>query len=209
MNPNQEAARPSPETMLRVAHAEENGARRGRLKIFLGYAAGVGKTYTMLEAARQLKAEGRDVVAAYVESHGRAETDALLAGLEVLPKARYEYQGVMLTELDLDAILARRPELALVDELAHANATGCRHDKRWQDIEELLVAGIDVFTTVNVQHFESASDIVTQITGVPIRETVPDSLLDLASEILLVDIPPEDLLRRLRQGKVYVPEQAS
>ena len=118
MNPNQEAARPSPETMLRVAHAEENGARRGRLKIFLGYAAGVGKTYTMLEAARQLKAEGRDVVAAYVESHGRAETDALLAGLEVLPKARYEYQGVMLTELDLDAILARRPELALVDELA-------------------------------------------------------------------------------------------
>ncbi len=209
MNPNQEAARPSPEAMLRAAHAEEQEARRGRLKIFLGYAAGVGKTYTMLEAARQLKAEGRDVVAAYVESHGRAETDALLAGLEVLPKAQYEHQGVMLTELDLDATLARRPELALVDELAHANAPGCRHDKRWQDIEELLVAGIDVFTTVNVQHFESASDIVAQITGVPIRETVPDSLLDLASEILLVDIPPEDLLHRLRQGKVYVPQQAS
>jgi two-component system sensor histidine kinase KdpD len=205
----QEEMRPSPEAMLKAAQAEEKGKQRGRLKIFLGYAAGVGKTYTMLEAARQLKAEGREVVAAYVESHGRAETDALLEGLEVLPKARCVYQGVALTELDLDATLARKPEVALVDELAHTNAPGCRHEKRWQDIEELLAAGIDVFTTVNVQHFESLNDIVAQVTGIPIRETVPDSLLDLAAEIMLVDIPPEALLQRLSQGKVYIPEQAS
>lgn len=209
MTTAQEERRPSPEAMLRAAQAEESGNRRGRLHIFLGYAAGVGKTYTMLEAARRLKAEGRDVVAAYVESHGRAETDALLQDLEVLPKARREYQGVALTELDLDATLARKPELALVDELAHTNAPGCRHEKRWQDIEELLAAGIDIYTTVNVQHFESVNDIVAQITGVPVRETVPDSLLDLAAEIMLVDIPPEALLQRLRQGKVYIPEQAS
>jgi len=209
MNLPPEEKRPSPEAMLKVAQAEERDGERGRLKIFLGYAAGVGKTYTMLEAARQLKAEGGEVVAAYVESHGRPETDALLEGLEVLPKASYLYQGVALPELDLDATLTRKPQLALVDELAHTNAPGCRHEKRWQDIEELLGAGIDVFTTVNVQHFESASDIVAQITGIPVRETVPDSLLDLASEIMLVDIPPEALLLRLRQGKVYVPEQAS
>lgn len=195
--------------MLRAAQAEELENRQGRLTIFLGYAAGVGKTYTMLEEARQRKAEGVDVVAAYVESHGRAETDALLEGLEVLARARCLYQGVELTELDLDAVLARKPKLALVDELAHTNAPGCRHEKRWQDIEELLVAGIDVYTTVNVQHFESASDIVAQITSIPVRETVPDSLLDQAAEVMLVDIPPEALLQRLRQGKVYVPEQAS
>jgi two-component system sensor histidine kinase KdpD len=209
MNTSQEAMRPSPETMLKVAQAEENGRKRGRLKIFLGYAAGVGKTYTMLESARQQQSEGRDVVAAYVESHGRAETDALLAGFEVLPKARSVHQGVELAELDLDATLARKPELALVDELAHTNAPGCRHEKRWQDIEEILAAGTDVYTTVNVQHFESLNDIVAQITGVPVRETVPDSLLDKAAEITLVDIPPEELLQRLQQGKVYVPEQAS
>ena len=207
--PQEDAMRPSPEAMLKAAQAEEKEKQRGRLKIFLGYAAGVGKTYTMLEAARQLKAEGREVVAAYVESHGRAETDALLEGLEVLPQARCVYQGVALTELDLDATLARKPEVALVDELAHTNAPGCRHEKRWQDIEELLAAGIDVFTTVNVQHFESLNDIVAQVTGIPIRETVPDSLLDLAAEIMLVDIPPEALLQRLSQGKVYIPEQAS
>ena len=182
---------------------------RSRLTIFLGYAAGVGKTYTMLETARQHKVEGHEVVAAYVESHGRAETDALLEGLEVLPKSSYLYEGVNLPELDLDATLERRPELALVDELAHTNAPGCRHEKRWQDIEELLAAGIDVYTTVNVQHFESVSDIVAQITSIPVRETVPDSLLDRAAEVMLVDIPPETLLQRLRQGKVYVPEKAS
>ena len=204
-----EPKRPSPEVLLKLAEAEAGEQRRGRLTIFLGYAAGVGKTYTMLEVARQRKAEGCEVVAAYIESHGRAETDALLEGLEVLPKARFLYQGVELTELDLDATLARKPELALVDELAHTNAPGCRHEKRWQDIEELLASGIDIHTTINVQHFESASDIVAQITGIPVRETVPDSLLDQAAEVMLVDIPPEALLQRLRQGKVYVPERAS
>ncbi len=204
-----EENRPSPEAMLKAARAEEMGKQRGRLKIFLGYAAGVGKTYTMLEAAQQQRAEGHDVVAAYVESHGRAETDALLAGIETVAKAQYQHQGVLLTELDLDATLARKAELVLVDELAHTNAPGCRHEKRWQDIEEILAAGIDVYTTVNVQHFESLNDIVAQITGIPVRETVPDSLLDQAAEIMLVDIPPEALLQRLRQGKVYVPEQAA
>jgi two-component system sensor histidine kinase KdpD len=195
--------------MLKLAETEAREHRRGRLTIFLGYAAGVGKTHSMLEAARQLKAEGHEVVAAYVEAHGRPETDILLAGLEILPRLRCSHQGVNLEELDLDLTLARHPGLALVDELAHSNAPGCRHEKRWQDIEELLAAGIDVYTTVNVQHFESASDIVHQITGVPVRETVPDSLLDQATEVMLVDIPPETLLQRLRQGKVYVPEQAA
>ncbi len=195
--------------MLKLAKTEADEQRRGRLTIFLGYAAGVGKTYAMLEAARQLKADGHDVVAAYVESHGRAETDALLNGLEVLPRLPCSHQGVELEELHLDITLARKPALALVDELAHSNAPGCRHEKRWQDIEELLATGIDVYTTVNVQHFESASDIVHQVTGVPVRETVPDSLLDQATEVMLVDIPPESLLQRLRQGKVYVPQQAA
>jgi two-component system sensor histidine kinase KdpD len=201
--------RPSPEAMLKLAQAEEAEAVRGKLKIFLGYAAGVGKTYAMLEAAQERKRDGRDVVAAYVESHGRPETDALLEGLEVLPKARIEYQRVFLPEMDLDAVLDRRPQIALVDELAHTNAPGSRHEKRWQDVEEILAAGIDVYTTVNVQHFESLNDVVVQITGIAVRETVPDSLLDLAAEIRLVDIPPEDLLQRLREGKVYVPEQAA
>ncbi|MDD2335486.1 MAG: sensor histidine kinase KdpD [Geobacteraceae bacterium] len=201
--------RPSPEALLKFAQAEEEQAGRGRLKIFLGYAAGVGKTYTMLEAARERKHEGRDVVAAYVESHGRRETDALLEGMEIIPNALFEYQGVTLPEMETDAVLSRKPEIALVDELAHTNAPGSRHEKRWQDVEELLSAGIDVYTTVNVQHFESLNDIVAQITGVVVRETVPDRLLDLASEIKLVDIPPDDLLQRFREGKVYVSEQAA
>ena len=209
MSLSQEEMRPSPEAMLRVAQAEEQGEERGKLKIFLGYAAGVGKTYTMLEAAWQQQQAGRDVVAAYVESHGRAETDALLEGLEILPKAQRVYQGVLLPELDIDAVLARRPQIVLVDELAHTNVPGSRHEKRWQDVEEILAAGIDVYTTINVQHFESLNDIVTQITGIAVRETVPDSILDRASEVKLVDIPPEELLQRLSQGKVYVPEQAS
>ena len=201
--------RPSPETLLKVAKAEEADSERAKLKIFLGYAAGVGKTYAMLEAAGQRKRDGRDVVVAYVESHGRPETDTLLEGLEVIPRARVDYQGVRLAEMDLDAVLARRPEIALVDELAHTNAPGSRHEKRWQDVEELLYAGIDVYTTVNVQHFESLNDLVAQITGVVVRETVPDRLLDLALEIRLVDIPPEELLQRLQEGKIYIPEQAA
>lgn len=208
-----EDKRPSPEALLKLAQAEEAEAEqgKGKLKIFLGYAAGVGKTYAMLEAADSRKLDGRDVVAAYVESHGRFETDSLLAlsGVEIIPKARIEYMGVLLQEMDLDAVLARKPQIALVDELAHTNAPGSRHEKRWQDVEELLAAGIDVYTTVNIQHFESLNDIVAQITGVVVRETVPDRLLDQAFEIRLVDIPPEDLLQRLHEGKVYIPEKAA
>ncbi|QXE91014.1 sensor histidine kinase KdpD [Geomonas subterranea] len=201
--------RPSPETLLKVAQAEEEAqSGRGKLKIFLGYAPGVGKTYAMLEAAHVRKREGRDVVAAYVESHGRSETDLLLEGLEVVAKLQIEYQGVHLPEMDIDAVLVRKPQIALVDELAHTNAPGSRHEKRWQDVEELICAGIDVYSTVNIQHFESLNDVVAQITGVIVRETVPDKLLDLAVEIRLVDIPPEDLLERLREGKVYIPEKA-
>jgi len=204
-----EDSRPSPETLLKVAQAEQAENEQAKLKIFLGYAAGVGKTYAMLEAAKQRMRDGRDVVAAYVESHGRNETDSLLEGLEILPKAQIDYMGVLLPEMDLDAVLARRPQIALVDELAHTNAPGSRHEKRWQDVEELLAAGIDVYTTVNVQHFESLNDVVAQITGVIVRETVPDSLLDHAVEIRLVDIPPEDLLQRLHEGKIYIPEKAA
>jgi two-component system sensor histidine kinase KdpD len=201
--------RPSPEAMLKLAQAEEAGAGKGKLKIFFGYAPGVGKTFAMLEAAWQIRLEERDVVAAYVESHGRFETDALLAGLEVISKLQLEYQGVTLQEMDLDAVLSRKPQIALVDELAHTNVPGARHEKRWQDVEELLNAGIDVYTTVNIQHFESLNDIVAQITGVKVRETVPDRLLDEANEIKLVDIPPDELLQRLREGKVYIPKQAA
>ena len=204
-----EDARPSPEALLKVARAEEAENERAKLKIFLGYAAGVGKTYAMLEAAQQRLRDDRDVVAAYVESHGRSATDALLEGIEIIPKAQIDYLGVLLPEMDLDALLARRPQIALVDELAHSNAPGSRHEKRWQDVEEILAAGIDVYTTVNIQHFESLNDVVAQITGVIVRETVPDSLLDHAVEIRLVDIPPEDLLQRLHEGKIYIPEKAA
>jgi len=203
--------RPSPEAMLKVCHAEEAAAGdvQGKLKIFLGYAAGVGKTYAMLEAARLRKRDGRDVVVGYVESHGRSETDALLEGLEIIPRREITYLDVALPEMDLDAVLARKPQIALVDELAHSNAPGSRHEKRWQDVEELLAAGIDVYTTVNIQHFESLNDVVAQITGVVVRETLPDRLLDMAFEIRLVDIPPEDLLQRLNEGKIYIPRQAA
>lgn len=206
---DEEDTRPTPEALLKLARTEEAQENRGKLKIFLGYAAGVGKTFTMLEAAWQRRLDGQDVVAAYVESHGRFETDSLLSGLEIIPKLEIEYMGVMLPEMDIDAILARNPHIALVDELAHTNAPGSRHEKRWQDVEELLTAGIDVYTTVNIQHLESLNDIVAQITGVAVRETVPDRLLDEAAEIRLIDIPPDELLERLREGKVYIPEDAS
>jgi two-component system sensor histidine kinase KdpD len=206
---NNDENRPSPEALLKLAQAEEANAGQGILKIFLGYAAGVGKTYAMLEAAWMRRLEERDVVVAYVESHGRFETDSLLAGLEIIPRARIDYKGVALQEMDIDAVLVRRPQIALVDELAHTNAPGSRHEKRWQDVEELLSAAIDVYTTVNIQHFESLNDIVAQITGVKVQETVPDRLLDESTEIRLVDIPPEELLQRLREGKVYIPKQAA
>ncbi|MFH1027013.1 MAG: sensor histidine kinase KdpD, partial [Pseudomonadota bacterium] len=201
--------RPTPEAMLKLAQAEEVTAELGKLKIFLGYAAGVGKTYAMLEAARLRKHDGRDVLVGYVESHGRPETDVLLEGLELLPRRAVLYAGVTLPEMNLDGILYRSPQIVLVDELAHSNAPGSRHEKRWQDVEEILEAGIDVYTTVNIQHFESLNDVVSQITGITVRETVPDRLLDLAFEIKLIDIPPEDLIQRLQEGKVYVPDQAA
>ena len=200
--------RPDPDALLARVEAEERQKARGKMKIFLGYAAGVGKTYSMLEAAQSRKAEGVDVVVAVVETHRRAETEALLKGLEVIPRKEVEYRGVKLTEMDLDAVLARKPQLALVDEHAHSNIPGSRHPKRWQDIEELLNAGIDVYTTLNIQHLESFRDVIAQITGVVQRETIPDRVLDEAAEIEVVDLPPEELRLRFREGKVYIPEQA-
>ncbi|MEW5762834.1 MAG: DUF4118 domain-containing protein [Bacillota bacterium] len=195
--------RADPEALL--ASVAREG--RGKLTVFLGAAAGVGKTYAMLEAARERLAEGVDVVAGWVETHGRAETEALLAGLPVIPPRRLVYRGKEFRELDLDALLARRPRLALVDELAHTNIPGSRHHRRYRDVEELLDAGIDVYTTLNIQHVESLNDVVAQITGVTVRETVPDGIFEEA-EIRLVDIPPEELIHRLQEGKVYVPDLA-
>lgn len=181
---------------------------QGRLKIFFGYAAGVGKTYTMLEAAHQAQKEGIDVVVGYVERHTRPDTLALLDGLEILPCREIDYRGIKLKEFDLDGALRREPQLILVDELAHSNAPGCRHTKRYQDIEELLRAGIDVYTTVNVQHLESLNDLVSSITGVVVSERIPDHVFDLASQVELVDIEPDELVKRLRAGKVYQERQA-
>lgn len=201
--------RPDPDELLAHVQAEEESARRGHLKIFLGYAAGVGKTYAMLEAAHQRKREGLDVVIGYIETHKRAETENLVAGLEILPRKAIEYHNVTLTEMDVDVILNRRPVLVLVDELAHTNAPGSRHPKRYLDVEELLNAGIDVYTTLNIQHLESLNDVVAQITGVMVHETIPDRVIDEASELELVDLPPDELLNRLRDGKVYIPDQAA
>lgn len=200
--------RPDPDALLAAIQKEEDQQRRGKLKIFFGMVAGVGKTYAMLEAAGQRLAEGQKVVAGYVQTHGRAETNALLVNLPIIPRQKLEYRGLVFEEMDLDAILSRRPELALVDELAHTNITGARHRKRYQDVIELLEAGINVYTTLNVQHLESRADTVRQITGVTVQETVPDSILELADEIELIDLPPEALLKRLAEGKVYVPERA-
>src|SRR5712691_1921145 len=200
--------RPNPDALLTRVQAEEAQQARGKLKIFFGAMAGVGKTYAMLEAAHARRAEGMDVVVGWVDTHGRAETEALLEGLEMLPRRAVTYRGTTLNEFDLDAALARHPALLLVDELAHTNAPGSRHAKRWQDVAEVLDAGIDVYTTVNVQHLESLNDVVAQITGVLVRETVPDSILNQADELELIDLPPDELLQRLREGKVYVPEQA-
>jgi two-component system, OmpR family, sensor histidine kinase KdpD len=198
--------RPSPEALLEQAQREDSPT--GKLKIFIGAAPGVGKTYKMLEEARALRRDGVDVVVGAVETHGRAETEALLSGLEIVPRRRVEYRDRVLEEMDIDAVLARRPQIVLVDELAHTNVPGSRHPKRYLDIEELLNHRIDVFTTVNVQHIESLNDVVAQITRVRIRETVPDTILDRADAIELVDLTPDDLIRRLKEGKVYVPQQA-
>ncbi len=197
--------RPSPDALLKAAQRDG----RGRLKIFLGAAPGVGKTYAMLAAAHERLKEGVDLVAGVIETHGRLETEALLAGLAVIPGRRVEYKSHVLREMDLDAILARRPRLVLVDELAHTNAPGSRHHKRYLDVQELLAAGIDVYSTVNIQHVESLNDVVAQITRIRVRETLPDSVIDQADEIELVDLTPDDLIQRLRDGKVYVHTTAT
>jgi two-component system sensor histidine kinase KdpD len=203
-----ENKRPDPDVLLERTAAEDERQRQGKLKVFFGAAPGVGKTYAMLGAARQRLRDGVDIAVGVVETHGRTETEALLDGLEILPRRMLAYRGRDLMEFDIDAALARKPSLVIIDELAHTNAPGSRHNKRWQDVRELLEAGISVFTTVNVQHLESLNDIVRQITGVVVRETFPDSFLDRADEIELIDLPPDDLLRRLKEGKVYVPAQA-
>ncbi|BCU89613.1 two-component sensor histidine kinase [Yersinia pseudotuberculosis] len=199
-----EPTRPNPDSLLAVA----NEKPRGRLKVFFGACAGVGKTYAMLQEAQRLRAQGLDVLVGVVETHGRSETAALLEGLTALPLKRIHHRNRQIREFDLDAALARRPALILMDELAHSNANGSRHPKRWQDVEELLDAGIDVLTTVNVQHLESLNDVVGGVTGIRVRETVPDHMFDEASEVVLVDLPPDDLRQRLNEGKVYIPGQA-
>ena len=199
--------RPDPDALLREIQRATPDDRRGRLKVFLGASAGVGKTYAMLSEAHEERTRGLDVLVGYVETHGRAETQALVEGLEVLPCSVHDYRGIKVKEFDLDGALARRPALVLVDELAHTNAPESRHPKRWQDVEELLDAGIDVYTAVNVQHLESLNDAVAQITGIVVKETVPDSVVDRADAIKVVDIPPEALRQRLKEGKVYVPDR--
>ena len=200
--------RPDPDELLKRVQAEEKQHTQGHLKIFFGYAAGVGKTYAMLEAAHQRKNEGIDVVVGYVETHQRVETENMLKGLEVIPPKSIQYRNIQLPEMDIDKVLERRPQLVLVDELAHTNAPGCRHAKRYQDVEELLSSGINVYTTLNIQHLESLNDVVAQITGTKVRETIPDRVIDEVTDIELIDLPTDELLNRLKEGKVYVPEQA-
>ena len=206
MTDQRDPARPSPEALLEAAKREES--RVGKLRIFVGAAPGVGKTYAMLETARARERDGYDIVVGVVETHGRKETEALLEGLETIPRKRIDYKGRLLDEMDLDAIIARRPQIALVDELAHTNAPGSRHPKRYLDVEEILNSGIDVYTTVNIQHIESLNDVVAQITRVRVRETVPDEIFDRAEAVELVDLTPSDLIQRLKEGKVYIPQQA-
>ncbi|MSA63415.1 histidine kinase, partial [Gordonibacter pamelaeae] len=198
--------RPNPDDVLKAISKEHK--KNGKLKIFFGYAAGVGKTFAMLEAAHKSKESGIDVVAGYIEPHTRVETLNLLNGLEMLPNLKVDYKGISLNEFNIDGALERKPDLILVDELAHSNAVGCRHVKRYQDIKELLDNGIDVYTTVNVQHIESLNDIVASITGIIVKERIPDSVFDNADQIELVDIEPEDLIQRLNEGKIYRTDQA-
>lgn len=203
-----ETRRPTPEEMLALAKEEEKENKAGKLKIFLGAAPGVGKTYSMLKVALEKKAEGIDIVAGLVETHSRHDTLQLLNPLEKLPLKTIVYHGRKIAEFDLDAAIKRKPTIILVDELAHTNAEGSRHPKRWQDVKELLDLGIDVYTTLNVQHIESLNDVIAQITGVRVRETVPDLMIEIADNVELVDLPPDDLLMRLKEGKVYLPQQA-
>jgi two-component system sensor histidine kinase KdpD len=208
MSQSRDDHRPNPDLLLQAVQREEEKKKRGKLKVFLGMAPGVGKTYAMLSAAQELRGRGVDVVAGVVETHHRAETEALLEGLPKIPRQVVSYRNINLEEMDLDAILRRRPRIVLVDEMAHTNAPGSRHAKRYQDVYELLEVGIDVYTTLNVQHLESRADTVREITGVKVAETVPDSVIDRADEVVLVDLAPEELRQRLAEGKVYVPEAA-
>jgi two-component system sensor histidine kinase KdpD len=208
MPANDQDIRPDPDALLARIGADAERAKKGKLKVFFGACPGVGKTYAMLNAAQILKSQGIDVVAGVAETHGRSETAQLLEGLEVLPPKVMSYQGRELREFDLDAALARKPALLLVDELAHSNVPGSRHPKRWQDVEELLAAGIDIYSTVNVQHLESLNDIVGGITGIQVRETLPDRVFEQADEVALVDLPPDELLQRMKEGKVYFAQQA-
>lgn len=204
-----ERGRQSSEHVLARLNAEEKRQGRGKLKIFLGYAAGVGKTYAMLQAGQAQLKEGVDLVVGIVDTHGRKETEGLLNGLPVIPMKQVDYRGTTLEEMDIDSILKKHPQLVLVDELAHTNAPDSRHPKRYQDVEELLAAGINVYTTLNIQHLESLNDAIAQITGIPVRERLPDDVLENADEIVLIDLPPDELLKRLKEGKVYAPHQAS
>ena len=201
---NLDERRRSPDAFLELAEKET----RGRLKVFLGMAPGVGKTYAMLSAAKAQQADGVDVVVGVVETHGRADTAAILDGLEVLPRRAVSYRNRTLLEFDVEAAIARRPALLLVDELAHTNAVGLLHSKRYQDVEEVLKAGIDVWTTLNIQHLESLTDVVQRITGITVREAVPDTVIEKADEIVVVDLPPGELIQRLKEGKVYLPVNA-
>jgi two-component system sensor histidine kinase KdpD len=205
-----EPERPDPDDLLRrygfAVRTQEGG--RGRLRVYLGAAPGVGKTYTMLQEGRRLKAGGHDVVVGLIETHGRAETAAQIGDLEVIPRQQIDYRGVAIEEMDTETILRRKPEIVLVDELAHTNAPGSARQKRWEDVEVLRNAGIDVIATLNIQHLESLNDVVASITGVEVRETIPDQILDGATEVQLVDLPIEGLLERLEQGKIYPPERA-
>jgi two-component system sensor histidine kinase KdpD len=206
---NSEIIRPDPDALLHALKKEEEEKTKAKLKIFFGMCAGVGKTYDMLKAAHEVKSKGIDVVIGYVETHRRVETEALIEGLPIIPRKIIEYKGTTLEEMDLDAVLSRKPQLVLVDELAHTNAPGSRHLKRYQDVQELLDNGIDVYTTLNVQHLESRADTVAQITGSIMRETVPDSIYEQADEVEIIDIPPDELLKRLHEGKVYLPDRST
>ncbi|MBY0237464.1 MAG: two-component system sensor histidine kinase KdbD, partial [Burkholderiaceae bacterium] len=203
-----DSARPDPDALLAQITQAQQSEARGKLRIYFGSSAGVGKTFAMLQAARKLQAEGQEVLAGVVVTHGRSETMAMLEGLPQLPLKSIEYRGKALPEFDLDAALARRPALILIDELAHANVPGSRHPKRWQDVEELLAHGIHVYSTLNVQHLESLNDVVGGITGVRVQETLPDTFFDRADEVVMVDTPADELLARLAAGKVYMGAQA-
>jgi len=205
---NNDNFRPDPDELLASIKLEEDQGQRGKLKIFFGMCAGVGKTYSMLESAHIDKSGGKDIVIGYVETHKRPDTNELLTGFEIIPRKTYNYKGTQMEEADIESIISRKPDIVLIDELAHTNVPGSRHLKRYQDIQDILDSGIDVYTTLNVQHLESRTDTVSQITGIIVRETVPDDIFEKAEEVELVDITPDELLQRFADGKVYTHERS-